>query len=100
MTDINIYRATVTDDIYGDPQPAVWSLWKTLNGKSGWGNSNESVAPGRNTVITNRTVYIRGIVASGILSTDQVEIEGIRYSIDGAVAEWGAGTQFAVKKAT
>ncbi|MET0886251.1 MAG: hypothetical protein ABWX92_07345, partial [Mycetocola sp.] len=65
-----------------------------------WGNPNEVAEPGRNTVITNRSVYIRGDAPSGILSTDQVEVEGIRYDIDGAVAEWGdphVGTQFALK---
>ena len=100
MTTIDVYRWTTTDDEYGDPQPAERELFGSFDGKVGWGNPDEPLEPGRNTVITNRTVYIRGDQPSGILATDQVEIDGVKYDVDGAVAEWGdphKGTQFAVK---
>ena len=103
MTTINVFRAEMVEDVYGDLQPGTPALWNTFDGKVGWGNPNESVEPGKNTVITNRTVYIRSTTPTGILSTDQVEIDGIRYDIDGKVAEWGddhVGAQFAVKAAS
>jgi len=100
MTTIDVYRATTVEDPYGDPQAGVWELWATFDGKAGWGNPDEPLAAGSNTVITNRTVYIRAAAPSGILASDEVEVDGTRYAIDGAVAEWGdphKGTQFAVK---
>lgn len=103
MTAISVYRAVTVKDEYGDPQPGVPVLWETFDSKVGWGNPDESAEPGRNTVITNRTVFIRGDVPSGIRSSDQVEVDGIRYDIEGAVAEWGdphKGTQFALKAAS
>lgn len=103
MTTITVQRATVAEDIYGDPKPVSWSTWSTFEGEVGWGNPDESIEVGRNTVITNRTVLIRGAAPSGILSTDRVVIGGVTYDIDGAVAEWGdphVGTQFAVRLAT
>jgi len=101
VTAIKVYRVTTEEDEYGDPQPASWALWKTFEGKVGWGNPDEIAEPGRNSVITNRSVYIRGDAPSGIRASDQVDVDGIRYDIDGAVAEWGdphKGTQFALKK--
>lgn len=103
MTGIKVYRAGTSEDEYGDTQPATWALWKTLDGQVAWGNPNEPLEAGRNTVITNRTVFIRGTAPSGIQASDEIEVDGIRYAIDGAVAEWGdphVGTQFAVKAAT
>lgn len=100
MTAIKVFRATPVEDENGDTQPGDFELWKTFEGRAGWGNPDEAVEPGKNTVITSRTVLFRGAEPSGILPTDQVEIDGIRYNIDGAVGEWGdphTGTQFAVK---
>ncbi|MET0716408.1 MAG: hypothetical protein ABWY57_15995 [Mycetocola sp.] len=105
MTVIDVHRATTAEDEYGDPKPTTWSLWKSFDGLVGWGNPDESVEPGRNTVITNRTVYIEGSAPTGILATDRCWIDGVEYSIEGKVAEWDpsdgyVGAQFAVKAVT
>lgn len=102
MTQVDVYRASTTEDAYGDPQPGAWALWETFQGFVGWSNPEEPLQVGRNTVITNRTVYIRGTEPTGILATDQVEVEGVRYAIDGTVGEWVhkdtyIGAQVAIK---
>ena len=100
MTAITVYRRTTVDDAYGDPKAASWDTFGTFDGKVGWGSPDESEQPSRKTVTTTRGVYIRATQPTGIDPRDEVEIEGVRYEIDGAVAEWGdphRGTHFSVK---
>lgn len=103
MTAIDVLRATTVNDEYGDPQPGAWAVWSSFSGKVSWGNPDEPLEAGKNTVITNRTVFIRSSAPSGIQPSDRVVIDGVTYDIDGAVAEWGdphVGTQFALKAAS
>lgn len=112
---LNVYRATYEEDEYGDPQPtlppAQWPLWKTFSADMGNfvafapSNPSEALDVGRNAVIKGGVVYVRGLVPTGILATDQVEVAGQRFAVDGAVGPWTGysgykGDQFAVKATT
>jgi hypothetical protein len=107
MTTITVKRGTPVPDEYGDPQmPPVsqWPVWRTFDGLVGWGNPDEPLEAGKNTIITNRTVYIESDTTTGILASDIVVIDGVEYAVDGTVAEWAdedgpVGAQFAIKAA-
>ncbi len=107
MTSITIRRAVTEEDAYGDPKEKSWGDWKTFAAPDyevliGWGNADEPLEPGRNTVITNRTVYIRGPEKTGIRATDRAVVDGVEYMIVGKVGEWEAdeyvGAQFAIRE--
>jgi len=102
---IKVFRPDVQLDEYGDPKPVAWVLWKAFDGFFAPANPAEALQPGSNTVIHGGVVYIRGAAPTGILATDQVEVRGLRYAVDGAVGEWSGytgykGDQFAVKAVT
>ncbi|TXK17403.1 hypothetical protein [Homoserinibacter sp. GY 40078] len=108
MTAIKVYRAPgATKDRWGDPQtppPSTWPVWATYFGDASWATGDESTEPTRRTITTRREVYIELSRPSGILTTDEVEVDGIRYRIDGTVAEWEedgehAGTHFRIEVA-
>jgi hypothetical protein len=101
VTEISVYRAATQRDAYNDPQDAAFVLFGAFEGDVSWTNPDEKVEPGRNTVIAARGVFIRTASSTGIRESDQVAIDGIRFAIDGMVAEWAhggtIGTQFALK---
>lgn len=106
MEPIKVYRATAEVDEYGDPKPAgtpdIWPLWDTFDGIFAPSNPDEPLAAGDNKVIRGGVVYIRGAQPTGILDTDQVEIRGKRFNVNGEVGSWSGydgykGDQFAVK---
>lgn len=99
---IKVFRSVSVEDEYGDPQPATWVLWREIPGLFAPANPTEKLEPGRNTVISGGAVYIRGAEPTGIRATDQVEMRGIRFAVDGDVGSWSGkqgykGDQFAVK---
>lgn len=109
MDPIKVYRGVWTEDAYGDPQPPgdakTWPLWDTFDGFFGPSNPSEPLEVGSNKIISGGEVYIRGTEPTGILPTDQVEIRGKRYDVDGEIGEWSGyagykGEQFAVKAAS
>lgn len=107
MTTATIRRAETVENADGDPVAGAFEDWKTFAPPSdevfvAWGNPDEPLEVGRNTVITSRTVYIRTAEPTGILASDQVIIDGVEYAIEGTVAEWSdpdgyVGAQFAIR---
>ena len=97
MTTVVIFRATTEDDVYGDPQPATWGTLTTFDAKVGWETPDESKEPTRRSETTRRSVFARGLLGSGIRATDEAEIDGVRYKVDGTIAEWPSGTHFVVE---
>jgi len=99
MTAVKIFRATTTEDAYGDPKVATWTAQTPFEAKVGWEKPDESNEPTKRTVVTRRTVFARGVLGTGIRATDEAEIDGVRYSVVGSIAEWPSGTAFSVEVA-
>lgn len=102
---IDVYRATDTEDEYGDPQPGTFTKGITLLGLFAPSNPSEALEPGKNTVISGGVVYVRTSTKPDVRPTDQVEVAGKRYDIDGDIGHWDGmagyrGLQFAVKRAS
>lgn len=101
---IQITRATVTTDPYGDPVPGAFKDHLALVGKFAPNNPEEAAEVGRNAVIHGGTVYARTSTQPDVQATDRAVIRGVEYEIDGEVGFWrrstGWGVQFAVKVAT
>ena len=96
------WRAGSATDPYGDPVPGTYAKKLTLAGRFAPNNPSEPVEVGRNTVITNGTVYARTATVPDVLATDRAVIRGVAYEIDGEIGVWrrdaGFGIQFAVKR--
>lgn len=101
MSDLLVYRGVPTPDRNNDPRmpPAdEWPLWKTIPGAEfAPGASDEPLPVAANTVTTVGTIYLRGVTDTGILATDEVEVDGGRYVVDGVPAVWPLGTVVRVK---
>tara|TARA_R110002051_G_scaffold1853_1_gene10148 strand:- start:13265 stop:13573 length:309 start_codon:yes stop_codon:yes gene_type:complete len=97
MTTVTIFRATTAEDEYGDPKPATWSQLLEFDAKVGWEKPDEASEPTRRTEVTRRAVFARGVRDTGIRATDEAEIAGVRYSIEGTIAQWPSGTHFTVR---
>lgn len=96
MTAVTIFRATTEEDRYGDPKVESWSTHTSFEAKVGWESPDESNEPTKRTQVTKRTVFARGVKDTGILPTDEAEIDGVRFNIVGSIAEWPSGTFFSV----
>ncbi|MDF2045148.1 head-tail adaptor protein [Microbacterium sp. Kw_RZR3] len=99
---IIVRRATEEVNGDGDPVPGAWSDHVVLSGKFAPSNPSEALDPGRKTVITGGTVYVRDLAnRPDIEATDRATIRGVEYAIDGEIGAWlRAGSwavQFAVK---
>lgn len=99
-----VRRAETVFNSDGDPVSTDWADHLNLPGKFAPSNPSENLQPGRNTVITGGTIYIRDLAERpDIVAADRALVRGVEYEIDGEIGAWlRADTwavQFAVKKA-
>lgn len=61
------------------------------------GNTSEPVAAGVSAVISQPTLYWRGKTDLDVLPTDQLDVGGVIYLIEGKPAMWPLGTVITLK---
>lgn len=86
-------------DRYGDPIPGTDDETPIDGALVAFASSSEPVVVGRNSVITQDTLYLPE--GTDALATDRFRVRGKEYEIEGEPADWaGAGVVVAIKKVT
>ena len=89
MAVVQVYRAPLKTDGYSDQvagKPVATG--DPLTGYYGPNNPSETVSPGEVVAAEGGAVYVRTEAAIDVLDTDELDVDGIRYKVDGVPRDW------------